>query len=201
MKLSSHTKYKVLLEKWRQSHSCKVLPNHISKHTVHSCKTVVMFLKGRKTTKKFRDRCAICCSKIPDGEFPNPLMKGREFIFFSAYSFMRKTLLFNKQLAKLTFHYYRMKNLSQCSSSFPELLSLSNDTYIIFPIKTHLHYLFFHYASPYFNLIGSFTFFSHALLIRHSRLVVGLGLTGGLRCNQCRCKKWVGAKNRAVWWH
>lgn len=156
---SSHSKYEVLREKWRQSRYRKVLPNSISKCTVHSCKTGMMFLQGRKITKKFRDRCAICCSKIPDGEFSNPLIKGTEFIFFSAYSFMRKALPFSKQVIKLTFHYSRMKNFSQCSFSFLEPSSLLNDTYILFPIKSHLHYVFFHYTSPYWNLISSFSFF------------------------------------------
>lgn len=54
-------------------------------------------------SNKFRDRCAICGTKIPDGEFSDPLIKGREFIFVSTYSFMRKTLLFSKQVTSQPF--------------------------------------------------------------------------------------------------
>lgn len=153
MKLSSHSKHEVLHEKWRQFPNCKVLPNCISECTVRSCKTGMMFLQGRKITKKFMDRCAICCSKIPDGEFPNPLIKGREFIFFSTYSFMRKALPFSKQVTKPTFHYSGMKNFSQWSFSFLEPSSLPNDMYILFPIKSHLHYTFLHYTSPYYTIL------------------------------------------------
>lgn len=196
MKLSSHSKCDIFHEKWRQSCNFKVLPKYISKCTVYTCKTV-MFLQGRKVAKKLTYRCDICCSKIPDGEFSNPQIKGREFIFFSNYSFMRKALPFSKQVTKPTFHYSRLKNFYQCSFSFLEPTSLPNDTYVLFPIKSHLHYIFFHYTSAYFNSISSCIFFSCTLLIRHARLVLGLGLTGGLRCN----RKWVAAKNRAISWH
>lgn len=196
MKLSSHSKYDIFHEKWRQSCNCKVLPNYISKCTVYSCKTV-MFLQGRKVAKKLTYGGDVCCSKIADGEFSNPLIKGREFIFFSNYCFMRKSLPFSKQVTKPTFHYSRLRNFSQCSFSFLEPTSLPNDTYLLFPSKSHLRYIFFHYTSACLNPLSSFIFFfSCMLLIRLASLVLGLGLTGGLRCNRKR----VVARNRAIWW-
>lgn len=115
---------------WRQSHNCNVIPNCISAYTVCRCKTIMMFLQGRKITRKLRDRCAICCCKIPDGEFSNPLIKGREFIFFSTYSFMRKTLLFSKQVTNPS--YSRMKSFSQCFFAFLQPTSLPNDGIFFF---------------------------------------------------------------------
>lgn len=58
---------------------------------------------------------------------------------------------------------------------------------IFFPIKSHLPYVFFHYTSPYCNLISSIIFFT-VLLIKQIKLVLGLGVTGGYKRNEL----WLG---------
>ena len=88
-----------------------------------------MFLQGRKITKKLKDRCSLCCSKIPSGGFENPQIKEDRFIFFNTYSYLKKAPLFVKQVTRLNFHYSVMKNLSECPCSFLEPSSLPYDPY------------------------------------------------------------------------